>query len=272
MGKIRLIAILIIFILISCNNKNSYTEKEYFQTGKLKHLVYYSELNTPIKSLEYFEIGKLKESTYFKNNQSVSFFYDESGNLIGKKYRVDSINTIQCEYYKNKQIKACGPLYNNKKNGWWKIYDEKGHLIQKDEIFTIEGKEILNQRIKYTQDGSLIKLESDTFIVKLDDTLKIGRSIGSIKCKPTFSKNSKYAVYVGQGVNPDFSNLNNVKLDTFYSTNKDDIWFGLEFKTSGKKNIKGFLEEMHYETNKENSDLTIKKSFKYFSKDIYVFK
>ncbi|KRB56717.1 hypothetical protein [Flavobacterium sp. Root186] len=244
MGKIKLIIILIIFMLISCNNKNSHTEEEYFQNGKLKSVFYYDDLNNQVKSQEYFETGKLKEATSFKKNrQSVSFFYNEQGNLIGKKYRIDSINTIQYEYHKNKKIKAFGPLYNNNKNGWWKIYNDKGQLIQKDEIFTIEGKEVLNQRIKYDLDGREIKLQSDTFTIKLADTLNIGRSIGSIKCKPTFSKDSKYAVYVGQGINPDFSNLNTVKLDTFYSTNKDDIWFG----------IQNFWKEKHKRLSRRNA-------------------
>lgn len=272
MGKIKLVAILIIFILSSCNNKSDKIKKEYFEDGKIKSIVYYDDVNNPIRSHQYFKNGKLKQSNYFKNNLkgSVSLFYNDLGNLIVKKYWKDSINTIQYEYYYNKKIKASGPLYNNKKNGWWNLYNSKGDLIQKDEIFTIDGKEILNQRIKYDLKGQILKSQSDVFTVELKDTLNIGKSIGIIKYEPKFSKDSKFAVYLSQDINQDFSNLNNVKLDTFYSKNKNDIWFGVETKTRGKKNIRGFLEEMHYETNKTRTDLVIKKRFKYFTKEIFV--
>jgi len=242
----KLLFTLLFLSALSCKKEGP--EKEYYNNGNLKSVYVYKP--------------------GFKGAEKK--FYNENGVLVGQKIWKDSLNVIQKEYYRNKKRKAEGALYNGHKTGWWSFYNGEGILTRKTEFVFIDGKEVANQTIIYKPNGAVNPQESTVFSVAIKDTLKVGRSVGTINYRPVLSAKSVFNVYVGQGIKPDFSNLRTVKLDTFSSDDKNNIWFGVEALQSGKKSVGGILEELFYEANKDKTDLVIKKQYTYFRKDIYV--
>lgn len=218
----------------------------------------------------YYPSGELK-AVHHKKNNFIEYF-DKKGNIIYTVDVLDSLNVIKKTYHKNKNVETKFPLYREKINGWCYYYNEKGELLKKEEIFTINNKPSLNQRIVYLKNGKINTQKSTYFEIILDDTLKIGRHIGVLKFYSEPTKKSKFTVYICNDSASDYSLYTKTKLDSFPSNKIDDIWFGVENKKEGKRTIKGYLEEQFYEVNKDSTELTITKEIRYFKKNIVVVK
>ncbi len=187
MGKIKYFLILsTILLFICCQGEFIDRRVTYYPSGEIKFEDSYQKDGFPSEHKEYFKSGRLKlHGTNERNfNGSKHILYSEKGDLIAKKIFKNSKSAIQYEYYENKALKCYGPTYNNKNNGWWTFYDRQGKVMRKDEIFTIDGKKILNQRIEYDLAGKIMESKSDIFEVVVKDTLKVGRSIGMIHYNP----------------------------------------------------------------------------------------
>lgn len=266
-NKRLLVTLLYCILIMSCNKQ----DKSYYPEGEIHFVNKYNADGTLSNTIEYYQEGKIKsEIIYGPNNKDKKYFYDHKGRIKASQIWSDSLNSIQTEYYENKKVKSKGSLYNGRKNGWWYFYATNGSLKRKSEILTIDDEETLNQETIYNSSNEIDFEKSKTFTLDLKDTLKIGRSIGRIIYEPELSQTSQFCIYIGENILPDYSNLKTVKLDTFYSKNKKNIWFGLEFREKGNKEIRGVLEEFTYESNTSFTELVIKKRYTYFHKHIYV--
>ncbi len=143
--------------------------------------------------------------------------------------------------------------------------------------FKVDDKNIKDSIVEYIKiDGDeyanqiwLINESNDTiggnyFNSYIKDTIKLGEitRLRFVLTKPTIDWNSEMFVllpYDDDELNSDFSNLREIKLDTFHSLKNDGIphpelngldfplnhitEFGLDFANSGKKRIRGIVVE-----------------------------
>lgn len=273
MGQLnyRIIFFLTVVLLCSCQNQE---QKTYYENGNIRAILYYNEEMTPVKREEFYLDGKVKSESHYKSNHrgSSKVFYGQKGEKIATQEWINQNECIQKTYHANRKIKSKGTLYKNLKTGWWSYFDVDGNVIRKEEIVIINGKEILNQRILYDSAGKIIEEKSEYFHVVLPDTVSEGKSTGKIKYTSVAPTQSTFYVYVGYDINDDFSNVGQVKLDTFFSSNKKDIWFGVDIKGDRNNVIRGIIEESYYEVNEDSTDLVISKKSKYFQKKVVVMK
>jgi len=261
----------LVFLTISCKETPAKEKLIYYPDGNLHYKSFYDNKLHAYRELEYYQSGELKTASYInKNDHDKKLLYNKKGILLIEYVNLDSLHAVQKTFYENRKMESYGVLYKGKMNGWWNYYDRNGNLTDRRELLTINGVETLNQHIFYNSLHKIDKVKSDFFRLVMKDTLKLGRSVGSIEYTPVLSKKSRFNIYVGENIKFDYSNIKQVKIDTFSTGNKKDIWFGVDFKTPGKKNIRGILEELYYEANKEYTRLDIKKRYVYFHKEVYV--
>ncbi|SDL84287.1 hypothetical protein SAMN04488034_1176 [Salinimicrobium catena] len=224
-----------------------------------------------------------------KNSES-----EISNNQIEKEFYADGKYDYKLTFHKNEfdsivykypdgKIYKTGKIKNQNKIGNWLIYDSLNDLREIREYFIVNDSSYLN-RVFHLKNGdtlankkSLITHQpefiADTlnfnyttynFIKVLSkDTINLNEpfSAYAYNGSPTLRNlNSQILVLVGKeknNINSDFSNLEEVKLDTFYNVNTDAInqpnftgydWkqvavFGRWFKTPGEKTIRGYVLE-----------------------------
>ncbi|MFL9838513.1 hypothetical protein ABS768_13445 [Flavobacterium sp. ST-75] len=225
------LAVLFTFLLIGCGDDNTEEKKIYDNNGN-------------IIEIELYKNGILKEKTWFSND--------------GKKTSVtkwlDQDNKIIERYYPNENVRITGTLYRDLKTGWWSSYDENGALKSKHEFLVINGQEHANQSIIY-DDRNNIKEESVYANINYPDHLVVGRQIIKVDYHSPHISDSHVMVCVSDSIKDDFSNINEVALDTFYSGDNKNVWFGVECNEKKSKIIRGFiLEEYIHEEESEAED------------------
>jgi hypothetical protein len=271
MKKILLITLL---IFTACQNKNSQgqpnrkIEKEFYENEKSEYKI-----------------------TYHKNG------YDS---VIYK--------------YRNGEIYKTGKLRNKNKYGNWFIYDSLKDLRQIREFVIVNNSTYLN-RVFHLKNGDTLAKKYDLITAQQEfagDTLNFNNTTYNfikVLSSDTISINEPFAAYALSGsptmrnlnsqvivlvgkeknnFNSDFSNLKEVKLDTFYNANIDTInqknfpgynWnyvvaFGKYFGTSGKKTIKGYILEYAESPFKDslliNQNIDSLTTKTYFEKVIFV--
>jgi antitoxin component YwqK of YwqJK toxin-antitoxin module len=219
MKKIKLFILVIIAILATIiiflfyfQNKEEIT---YYPDGKIKeikHLNYKNELVT-------------KESySYDKNEIVVRFFsknilmsfrvYNLKGDLKSEFTRKENTDLFfSKEIIEGKIIKGKGKIINDLPNGWWLYYDDNDNLIEKCEYINKNNELFLNQSIKF-KDGKIDYRKSfflDAEISKNGEYWFFNK----INYYPlNKSKGTIFKVCYSEDIKLDFSNLENVKLDT----------------------------------------------------------
>lgn len=274
--KNTLIAIIILTCLISCNINNKKSDKK---EGRV--------------------CDTIKKQ-----------YYDSSKKSLKEIILKDSISK---KFYKNGKLFSVGKLnYNNQRVGKWKFFTKEGKLSEIREYWIIKDSLYLNQNIYFAEneeywikfkdnnfnnyiqsDFSSDTLEYDrTFYVQFDlgkDTIQINEPWLAV-CyyyTPIFKKqNSKSVVVLAKNQSSfksDFSNISEVKKDTFFSLRKDiknrvnfpdddfdhTIAFGRWFETSGKKVIRGYLSEFYIQNARSDRNKIVEK-LTFFEKEIYV--
>jgi len=246
---------------VDSNKKSNIINEEYYESGNLK-LIKYSENGKKIDStISYQDVAS-------ENKKSTKIILNDS--LVSE--------TI---YHLNNKINLIGFLSNNQRVGMWKGYDNKGNHTDDFYYILVDSKEYLNQHIKFGFKGDTIRNESTFFnIYSEKDTIKINEQIKIYVYlnEPFFSYDSECKVYIPKlnlsDFNSSFDNFEKVKIDTIESFNNDGInrklpkdfpsnryfSFGVEFSKSGKKNLRGYLEEF----NKDKSRLV------FFNKELFV--
>lgn len=242
------------------------------------------------------------------NNDTISKSYYDSNRKIKEVILKDS---IQRKYYLNGNIFSDGKLNSQQQRiGLWDFYTKEGLLSETRDYRIINGESYLNQNIYYSKEGSDYWMEirdqnfniyshpdfssdtlsySKTYYAEFDlgkDTIKLSEPWRAV-CyyyTPIFRNKNAEAVILlggkGNTFNSDFSNIQNIKKDTFYSLKKDidnrknfpdddvdyTIVFGKWFDTPGLKLIRGYLSEFYRE---ENTNELIEKRV-FFEKEVYV--
>lgn len=190
------------------------------------------------------------QSIYYLNHENgikrdTLFFYELNDSL---KNRTDFFTDemFYCIRMKPDGTRISeGNMYKYRYNGWWKVYDKKGRFTHEKYIIGKDTADYNYSQIKvYDSSGEIVTNKSDYISVFLPDTLYTGKSMGHIMHRPSLTRlKDQLAYYVGVGydVLPDFSNITNVRVDTFDMEEKKTI--GVEFKTPGKTKIRGFVYE-----------------------------
>jgi hypothetical protein len=246
---------------VDSNKKSNIFNEEYYESGNLK-LIKYSKTGKKIDStISYYDVAS-------ENKKSTKIILNDS--LVSE--------TI---YHSNNKINLKGLLSNNQRVGIWKGYDNKGNSTDDFYYVLVDSKEYLNQHIKFDFKGDTIRKESTFFNVFSEkDSIKKNEQIKIYVYlnEPFFSYNSECKVYIPKfnlsDFNSSFDNFEKVEIDTIESFNNDGInrklpkdfpsnryfAFGVEFSKSGKKILRGYIEEF----NKGKSRLM------FFNKELFV--
>lgn len=242
------LAILFTFLLVSCGGSDTREKKIYDDKGNLV-------------AIELYQNGIVKEKTG----------YSHEGNKMFTLKMIDSVNSKIEEYYSNGVTRRKGSLYHDLKTGWWLNYNDTGKLISKQEYVIIADLEYQNQVIYY-DDQNNITDKSVYADIYFPDNLKIGRQIIKVDYHSPNISDSQVMVCFSDSIKADFSNINEVVLDTFYSGDNKNVWFGIECKDKKERNVRGFILEEHIyteEIGKQDSiDIVIDKTRLFFDKKL----
>lgn len=171
-------------------------------------------------------------------------------------------------YYNNGIIKEKGCVENQNRVGWWFFYSTSGKLISKLEFVVKRGSSFLNQKIEYKENGDVDYMKSSFFIIEMKDTIKKGKTALKLKYYSNIKNFKTRFVYII--IDNQYSE-NLFKKDTF-TDNISKLWFGINAYKKGNLKIKGKIEEevSFFKNEKDSSELTIKKYYKYFEKKLFV--
>lgn len=264
----RIIFILIPLAICSCTTNNQ-IEKEYDKNNNLKLIKFYGD-DDIIDSTHFYTDKKIDEKLYNKND-SISYLVN-----IGKKGKTLSEGKIA-----NKK--------SDLKLGKWKFYKKKG-VERVVEYVKLNNKSNINQIWeinKKTRDtiqdkGVYLKTYfKDT--IKVNDTLRMRFYL----YQPLMSYNSDILLVLSEDekeIYNDFSKIFNEDRDTLESLKNDgiphpeipkevpknhNINFGITFKETGNKILKGYVAEYISVGNKDT--ISNRDEFRiFFQKKIYV--
>lgn len=240
MKKIIFFTLLIISIT-GCNN----SKVEYYPNGKIykEYSMNEDELQGLYK--EYYENGDKKEKhTYDKGVKIDSSIYYKKNKISKVDYYISRDTIVQKLYYPNGKIKETGRYCKNIKVGKWK-YFANDRSFKVFEYYNINGQQYTNQGWFFDKRGDTIKNYGNYFSYKiLNGSVVKNRTITLwFSYKPIIASNPNIAVLGSTHINESFSNLENSKLDTFY--NGQDLEFDTyhDFRTTGKKHLRGYIKE-----------------------------
>lgn len=171
-------------------------------------------------------------------------------------------------YYKNGKIKEKGCILNKNRIGWWFAYNDTGQIVSKSEYIIKNNSSFQNQHIFYKDNRGIDFSRSSFFNIKMKDTLPKGKSIGKLKY---YSNATGYQTrYIYIIINNQYSERV-FKKDTF-TADIDKLWFGVNAFKDGDFKVSGIIEEeiSYVSKEKDSTQLTIKKIYKYFEKDLIV--
>lgn len=271
-----LIYIVIVGLCWGCQNNK--IEKLYYESGKPKFEVEFSNGLMNGYHKEFHENGNLKTLTYYDNgNISDSIIgYFDNGNIEFIQFRTNGIDSIYTFDKKDKFINSKSKVINHQINGWRHYFNEKGEVISKIEfIDLLEDEPYINQGIYFDDNKNIIDSLSAYYMINVRDTLKANKSY-PIKFiyKPTLSKASKVYVCYGSGINENYSNINKIRLDTLVLEDFE-LTTTIKLSSIGKHNFRGFFYEKYVEyspSEKNDSLVTIstKSNKMYFDFEVFV--
>jgi hypothetical protein len=169
-------------------------------------------------------------------------------------------------YHPNGKIKEKGIADGKNRTGWWTYYDVDGKLLKKSEFVIRDNQSFLNQDIIYTNEGKINYDLSSFFTIELNDTIKVGKTVGKLKYYGKPKGYSSRFIYIV--IDNEYAG-NIIKKDTF-TDDADKLWFGINAYKKGKLKIKGMIEEELSFVRAESSDMKIERKYKYFEKDLFV--
>lgn len=243
------------------------------------------------------------------NNETLEFYKSNPNNVYRKLIKKTEFDSIFYFYKNGNVFKKGKSRKNGKPFGIWNLYSKDGKLREVREWFIINKHSRINRvwflnkkgdTISWRNQDSIFKQKefiNDTLGIRSTsynviyfrkDTLEFNESLKAIAYlgSPLISeKNSQLIVLIGKSknnFNSDFSNENEVKLDTFYNLTIDKVnqkWFpnvkqkyfvtfGYYFESPGEKLIKGYMLE--YANGNFENGIDSLTSKTYFEKKIYV--
>lgn len=275
-GNLYFIGILLL-MFSSCTDTR--IEQKFFQNGKLEEEIFY-ENDSITKRKIYFDSGNLRNVLYYLDDNTVVdtlFSYYDTSEMHGyfaRKYNkssdiIELKNGRYLRYDLKGNVMIDGLSYNGQRIGWWKYYNDG--VLEEMKYFYQKGddKNIYNQYVKFDSLGNIIESQSEYFEITLPDTLYVGKSAGTLKLKKRLKENSDTNICIGYDLKPDYSNILESKVDTFYSKDNDGF-FGVTFNTPGKHTIRGFVYEVNMELKDGSKTLLLEEYERPFEKEFYV--
>ncbi|WP_372472543.1 hypothetical protein AB4865_06920 [Capnocytophaga sp. ARDL2] len=259
----NLLIFTIIFVQFGCN--------------KIQREVTYNQDGVLLKIVELQDNKISKEIIFDENYLKIGFHNDDviigdtiyernNKNLIACKFYFYDTNYFYFEKYTINGKKAeSGYLKNNDFVHWWNEYQE-GKIIEKKHFLVLKDTNVVVETIKYDRFGIVDYNESDFYEWKTNDTLRIGENFIDVfvRCSDKRKKGGYFCI--GKNVQEDFSNILDVKLDSFYSET-NDFKINVEFNKKGKNYIRGLLH-IYFDEEIKNSN---SKMISYLiEKEIYV--
>ncbi|PIQ18026.1 MAG: hypothetical protein COW66_08650 [Flavobacteriaceae bacterium CG18_big_fil_WC_8_21_14_2_50_34_36] len=271
----------LVLLILSCQNKKTIKET-YYDTGELHSVVSLDKNNLRDGlTLVYYKNGNLKDKATYRKDKIIDtvFAYYQDGALENIEYQhMDSIYSVF--YDSDGQVIKEGVFCKaNSKNGWIKTYDIKNDLKYKYILKNIYGKENhTNTMITYGSKGDTIKEKSYYFKIVVPDSVVVGKyDIGTIyfnsdKSGENDMSNKSLVIIVGENIKEDYSNLNEIKVDSFYTNSNK---FAFKFSKTGDNILRGkFIEKLmitsENKENKEKLDVIFSDRDFYFEVPIYV--
>jgi hypothetical protein len=238
---------ILIFILISCNQKNYY--EEFYKNGVTKLKIEIDKNSIRNGNFEeYYEIGQLKAIGKYINGEVVDFVY---------------------VYYPNGKIREKGKFKNGYRSGWFDIFREDGTLMKKEEYLNVEKKYIKNQFIFYNANGKIDYSKSSFFILNVPDTIKLGKNKLTLNYYDNSTKSDHNFLNV---IIENKYSENKIKKDTFTDGTRNPF-FGVYAYKKGPLTISGIIEEKILTEKKihtDSAELTVEDKYKFFKKNVYV--
>lgn len=190
------------------------------------------------KEIEYLNNGNYKEIKYYPNGDTIISYFLKSGEIDATGYKNGEVETLTI-YYENDQTEK-GDFKNGKRRGWHSYYDKDGRVM--NEIFFLNEK--IYQVKEYNVEG-VINMENSVYVdIHLPiDTLPHNEEVPvHLRYLNGKSQYEYVRVYVSNEIGADFSNINNVVLDTLGAGPKEkDFYFLVKFPNKGKNYVRGYL-------------------------------
>ena len=218
-------SILVFFLIISCNKKQE--DKTFFNSGNLKELKKYDSKGILKEEVYYYDIKdrKIYKSYFHKNTYDSLVYYYRNGKV-----------------FRNGKSDKKGNLF-----GKWNYYNIAGYLSDTREFFIINDDYKLNQLWYFNKKGDTIinanpkfnvyqqkefassKVSESSIFLNFSyypksDTIKVNENL-SIDVEDLYpfwaTKNSEEFMVIAKqknNFNSNFSNINQVKLDTVYNS------------------------------------------------------
>jgi antitoxin component YwqK of YwqJK toxin-antitoxin module len=256
-----LVYILLAIIFLSCKDdiKKEYKNGVLYKSYTLNSNNEYDGLYT-----EYYKSGKIETIINYDNGlaKDSSVYYFEKSNEKVVSY-FTKIDTLFLKYFRNNILESSGEFFQNRKIGYWNYYDITGKIIKKQESINLCGNHYINQSWEYDNKNKIIKDKGNHYQINLEkkeylvgDTIQI-----KVVYTPALGKDSHNLIYVSPKIAPTFCNIKDVKLDKWYSENRE-FNQKIVFSTKGDKNLRGYIQEYLYQKERPVND-------KYLYREVY---
>lgn len=257
MKKIFIVCLLFI---VSCDkiHKEYYSNGALYKDYQLVNNLYNGTYN------EYYQNGVAKVTHKYLNGKKVdtSIYYDKKGVLREKRVWLDSLKNKVILF--NNDYKTAEGLITNDKlkiNNWTYFKKDKDSIV---EYVIVDKSSYVNQFWIKDKKGDTLWNKSNDYKIYLSKSVISLNEIVKVRLvlmDPFLNNLSDLKVLLFKDSNNskvDFYNYKGVEKDTFLSLKNDGIphpevpkdvfqnhmvEFGLKFKTTGKKKIKGVLRE-----------------------------
>lgn len=287
---------LLCFCIISCKKE----DKTYYPNGSLKTQV--GVINSKFHGSYklFYEDGEIKlEGTYEKGLAQGQFtYYYRSENKFSKSEVLfkDDTAYYRKDYNKSKRLIREGPvqeipngnlLHEESKIGKWKYYNvTENYTKEVREFLHIDNTVYLNQAWILNKQGDTIG--GNYYKLRAKDTLDFNKQVIHFRLiRPFFDESELYVCLPKKSsmdFDGDFSNQDKVVMDTIknlarwykknnineYQNNFLDVVIDLNYDTSGKKTLRGFLLEKKSLANIDTLDYDFVTRKIYFDIDVFV--
>ena len=255
--------ILVSLIIISCSD--------------FKDIKNYDELGNLISSYEIKGSDTLKKIELNNSSLSVSlhdsylikkdtiFEYFKNGNISLKIVPIESYYFYIEKFLINGDIEVSGFIKNNNRFKWWKSYNNN-KLFRQDYYITINDSLNVTESILFQKNGLIDEARSDFLHWSIPDTLFKGDNELRVRFNKRGENGGSY-IGIGYDIHSNFKNIQNVKIDSFYS-DKNEFEVLLRFTDSGKKTIRGFIYEFFLDSMDYPTKILTAK--RYFEKEFYI--
>lgn len=232
-------------MLSSCQEKTHFVKRHYYPSGELLSEVPY-RIADSVKDgtyKDFYKNGQLKQVIQIKDGVPVdsALKYYETGELHYKEIRAkDSIHGTY--FYKNGNMAAKNNFLDTdppQQVGMSYIYSEEGNVRDSMGYVNIGGKSHLNTRYHHNDLGEVVLDSSYFYKFKISRINNTDRYRLKIDYVPSM-KEAQIAMVIGEDLTEDFSNLNNVRLDTIVMDGNGIVTDNLK---KPNRRLKGFFYE-----------------------------